>query len=81
MPEYEQGEVVRYKAVGGPNSNTAESTGTVKKVITEPGMLAGKNVQASEKEPRYEIQNSNTGKSMAVYEKNIMGLKSDEEAS
>ncbi|KAJ9654764.1 hypothetical protein H2201_008947 [Coniosporium apollinis] len=92
MPKYSEGETVRYKPVGGPDSNTSESTGTIKKVITEPGTLTDRNVDAGEDEPRYEvsrtlfavvtlrpadlsdqIENTNTGKSSAIYEKNILG--------
>ncbi|KAF2181918.1 hypothetical protein K469DRAFT_691541 [Zopfia rhizophila CBS 207.26] len=79
MPKYKEGQQVRYKPVGGPNSNTPTSSGTVKKVITSPGMIAGKHVQASTEQPRYEIENERTHKSMAVYERNILGVKGQEE--
>lgn len=39
----------------GPDSNTPESTGTIKNVLTEPGRQAERNVQASEDDPRYEV--------------------------
>ncbi|KAF2249473.1 hypothetical protein BU26DRAFT_565119 [Trematosphaeria pertusa] len=71
MPQYEEGQTVRYKAIG-PNSNTAESTGIIKKVATEPTTLAHRKVDASEERPRYEIENSNTGKTAAIYEENIL---------
>ncbi|KAM0433515.1 hypothetical protein ACHAPT_004395 [Fusarium lateritium] len=73
MPQYKTGESVRYKPVGGPDSNTPESTGTIKDVLTEPGVQADRNVQASSDNPRYEIENANTGKSTSVYEANILG--------
>ncbi|OTB17968.1 hypothetical protein K445DRAFT_56327 [Daldinia sp. EC12] len=73
MPQYKTGQTVRYKPVGGPDSNTSESTGKITDVITEPGVQADRNVQASSDEPRYEIQNDNTGKVTSVYEKNILG--------
>ncbi|KAI3336818.1 hypothetical protein HD806DRAFT_528406 [Xylariaceae sp. AK1471] len=72
-PKYSDGEKVRYKPVGGRNSNTSESTGTITNVLTEPGTQADRNVQASADEPRYEIQNDNTGKLTSVYESNILG--------
>ncbi|OTB08458.1 hypothetical protein M426DRAFT_184238 [Hypoxylon sp. CI-4A] len=73
MASYKTGQTVRYKPVGGPNSNTSESTGKITDVLTEPGVQADRNVQASADEPRYEIQNDNTGKKTAIYEKNILG--------
>ncbi|KAI1106867.1 hypothetical protein F4804DRAFT_329831 [Jackrogersella minutella] len=73
MAQYRTGQSVRYKPVGGPNSNTSESTGKITDVLTKPGMQADRNVQASADEPRYEIQNDNTGKLTTVYEKNILG--------
>ncbi|KAK4247261.1 hypothetical protein C7999DRAFT_41414 [Corynascus novoguineensis] len=73
MPQYKEGQQVRYKPVGGPDSNTSESVGTVKGVLTEPGTQAGRNVSASEEQPRYEIENANTGKTTTIYEANILG--------
>ncbi|KAI1369126.1 hypothetical protein F5Y08DRAFT_352881 [Xylaria arbuscula] len=72
-PKYHNGDSVRYKPVGGPGSNTSESTGRIMSVLTEPGVQADRNVQASASEPRYEIQNDNTGKLTSVYEANILG--------
>ncbi|KAI0541489.1 hypothetical protein GGR58DRAFT_497991 [Xylaria digitata] len=72
-PKYHNGQIVRYKPVGGPGSNTSESTGKITDVLMEPGMQANRNVQASASEPRYEIQNDNTGKLTSVYEANIIG--------
>ncbi|KAK3303943.1 uncharacterized protein B0T15DRAFT_398935 [Chaetomium strumarium] len=69
---YKVGQTVRYKPVGGPGSNTSESTGVIKNVLTEPGRQAERNVQASQDRPRYEIENSNTGKMTSVYEDNIL---------
>ncbi|KAJ9300575.1 hypothetical protein DTO271G3_1739 [Paecilomyces variotii] len=72
-PAYKVGDTVRYKPVGGPDSNTSESVGTVKSVLTEPGNQAGRNVDASQDDPRYEIENNNTGKTTTIYESNILG--------
>ncbi|RAL08265.1 DUF2945 domain-containing protein [Aspergillus homomorphus CBS 101889] len=73
MPQYSNGQAVRYKPVGGPDSRTSESVGTIKSVLTEPGMQADRNVDASEENPRYEVENQNTGKLTSIYEKNILG--------
>ncbi|EGY20866.1 uncharacterized protein VDAG_02390 [Verticillium dahliae VdLs.17] len=73
MPDYETGQTVRYKPVGGPDSKTSESVGVIKSVLTEPGRQADRNVDASEDYPRYEIENSNTGKTTTIYEANILG--------
>ncbi|KAI9793236.1 MAG: hypothetical protein M1816_000657 [Peltula sp. TS41687] len=73
MPKYEVGQTVRYKPVGGPDSNTSESTGVIKDVSTEPTTMTDRHVDASEESPRYEIENSNTGKSSAIKEENILG--------
>ncbi|KAH7248413.1 hypothetical protein B0J15DRAFT_551322 [Fusarium solani] len=54
--------MTRYKPVGGPDSQTSETVGVITDVLTEPGIQADRNVQASPDSPRYEIQNSNTGK-------------------
>ncbi|KAL1852263.1 hypothetical protein Plec18167_006078 [Paecilomyces lecythidis] len=72
-PAYKTGDTVRYKPVGGPDSNTTESVGTIKSVLTEPGNQAGRNVDASQDDPRYEIENNNTGKTTTIYESNILG--------
>ncbi|KAJ9639001.1 hypothetical protein H2201_005911 [Coniosporium apollinis] len=73
MPQYSEGDTVRYKPVGGPDSNTSESTGTIKKVLTEPDTVGDRHVNASDDDPRYEIENANTGKTSAIYERNILG--------
>lgn len=74
MPQFNRGQTVHYKPVGGmlfcpasswgrlltydhwqaPESHTAESTGIVRDVLTEPGMQADRNVNASRENPRYE---------------------------
>ncbi|KAI1448274.1 hypothetical protein F5Y02DRAFT_415004 [Annulohypoxylon stygium] len=54
MVQYKTGQTVRYKPVGGPGSNTSESTGRITDVLTKPGVQADRNVQASADEPRYE---------------------------
>ncbi|TFK18007.1 hypothetical protein FA15DRAFT_731662 [Coprinopsis marcescibilis] len=72
-PQYKVGQTVRYKPIGGPDSNTSESVGIIRDCITEPGRQADRNVNASEEDPRCEIENVNTGKLTTVYEKNILG--------
>ncbi|KAI1763572.1 hypothetical protein GGR53DRAFT_467219 [Hypoxylon sp. FL1150] len=72
-PRYRKGDMVTYKPVGGPDSNTPESTGRITDVLTEPGMQADRHVQASPDNPRYEIVNDNTGKTTTIYETNILG--------
>lgn len=39
----------------GRESHTSQSIGTVKSVLTEPGVQAHHNVYASEDDPRYEV--------------------------
>jgi hypothetical protein len=56
----------------GRESNTSETVGVVRQVITEPGSLTGRQVQASNDNPRYEVENSNTGKRTAIKESNIL---------
>ncbi|KAH8695257.1 hypothetical protein BGW36DRAFT_299075 [Talaromyces proteolyticus] len=73
MPQYKVNQQVRYKPVGGPESHTSETVGKIQKVITEPGNLTGREVAASAEVPRYEIENSNTGKRTAIKEPNILG--------
>lgn len=41
--------------VSGPESHTSETVGKITSVLTEPGQQAGRNVQASEENPRYEV--------------------------
>lgn len=65
--------MVTYKPIGGPNTNTPESTGKIMDVLTEPGVQADRNVQASPANPRYEIVNDNTGKTTTIYETSILG--------
>ncbi|KAK3314864.1 hypothetical protein B0H66DRAFT_480858, partial [Apodospora peruviana] len=59
----------------GPDSNTSESIGKITDVLTEPGRQAGRNVNASMEDPRYEIENTNTGKTSTIYKKNIIGIE------
>ncbi|KAF2397752.1 hypothetical protein EJ06DRAFT_532743 [Trichodelitschia bisporula] len=76
-PMYDIGDEVTYKPVGGPTSHTSTSIGTITKVLTQPGRAAGRNVNASEEDPRYEILNNHTQKKSAMYEKNVLGRVSD----
>ncbi|RYO94310.1 hypothetical protein DL766_005150 [Monosporascus sp. MC13-8B] len=76
MVQYKAGQRVRYKPIGRRSFDTSESTGVIKGVLTEPGMQAGRHVDASNHTPRYEIENSNTGKRSSVYEDNILGTVS-----
>lgn len=58
----------------GPESRTSESVGFIRSVLTEPGNQAHRNVDASEDQPRYEIENQNTGRVTTIYEKNILDM-------
>ncbi|KAJ5760868.1 hypothetical protein N7520_008024 [Penicillium odoratum] len=73
MPAFHEGQRVNYKPVGGPNSNTSTSVGIIREVATNPTTLTGRSVAASDKEPRYEIENEKTRKHSAVKEANILG--------
>ncbi|KAM0092950.1 hypothetical protein ACP6JD_003564 [Aspergillus fumigatus] len=55
MPDYRKGEKVRYKPVGGPESKTSEAVGIIREVATEPTQMTGRNVAASDEEPRYTV--------------------------
>ncbi|PGH19035.1 hypothetical protein AJ79_00069 [Helicocarpus griseus UAMH5409] len=65
MARYNVGQSIRYKPVGGPNSNTPESKGVVRDVIENSG--------EGEEETRYQIENQNTGKRSSIKESNILG--------
>nr|KMM64005.1 hypothetical protein CPAG_00357 [Coccidioides posadasii RMSCC 3488] len=54
MPRFSEGQNVRYKPVGGPHSLTSESIGTIVSVTTQPTRRAGRNIAASEADPRYQ---------------------------
>ncbi|KAF2710199.1 hypothetical protein K504DRAFT_533177 [Pleomassaria siparia CBS 279.74] len=72
MPKFKVGQHVSYKPVGGPQSKTPCSTGTIITVLTAPGMLAGKHLRASANEPRYVIENLNTRKCVALFERCVL---------
>ncbi|KFY12900.1 hypothetical protein V491_06620 [Pseudogymnoascus sp. VKM F-3775] len=72
-PKYENGQVVFYKPLGGPNTQATESTGIITDVLTEPGQQANVNVNASAAHPRYEVRNYNTGVTTSVFEDDILG--------
>lgn len=44
----------------GPESKTSESVGIVREVRTASANLTGRQVEASEEEPRYEVRPSDT---------------------
>ncbi|KAG0129724.1 hypothetical protein HOY82DRAFT_563644, partial [Tuber indicum] len=71
-PKYKAGQKVEYHPIGG-RSGTSTSTGTITRVLTEPDAAGstGVTVKASLHDPRYEIENDNTGKRSAVKEDNI----------
>ncbi|RPB12117.1 hypothetical protein P167DRAFT_535982 [Morchella conica CCBAS932] len=70
--KYKEGQKVEYHPIGGPHG-TSTSTGKIVRVLTHPDAAGstGNTVKASESDPRYEIQNDNTGKTSAVKENNI----------
>ncbi|PUU74099.1 hypothetical protein B9Z19DRAFT_1001760 [Tuber borchii] len=73
-PKYMEGQKVEYHPIGGEHSSrTSTSTGKIIRVITEPDAAgsARVTVNASPHDPRYEIENDNTGKRSAVKEDNI----------
>ncbi|RPA85754.1 hypothetical protein BJ508DRAFT_193552, partial [Ascobolus immersus RN42] len=72
---YEVGDRVQYRPIGGPDSNTSTSTGTIERVLTSktPAGSTGVSVNASVEEPQYEILNDNTHKKSALKGKNILG--------
>ncbi|KAK4216531.1 hypothetical protein QBC37DRAFT_416904 [Rhypophila decipiens] len=74
MVHYDLGMTVRYKPVGGPESES-ESVGKITDIMTEPGKQAGHDVNASMENPSYEIENLSTHKMTTVYEKNILGIE------
>ncbi|KAJ6083146.1 hypothetical protein PENARI_c032G06176 [Penicillium arizonense] len=73
MPSYAKGQKVNYKPVGGAASNTSQSVGIIREVSTGNTNMTGRNVAASDDEPRYEIENMNTHKRSAIKESNIEG--------
>lgn len=46
----------------GPESKTSEAMGTIQQVSTVNTNLTGRNVEASEEEPRYEVRMSFPGR-------------------
>ncbi|KAJ2912875.1 hypothetical protein MD484_g7528, partial [Candolleomyces efflorescens] len=76
-PQFKKGDSVRYKPIGGSDSSsTSDSvhTGVIRSVFSAPGRQAKRNVQAIDEGPRYEIEDSITGKFTTIYESNILGL-------
>ncbi|OBT86859.1 hypothetical protein VE02_03861 [Pseudogymnoascus sp. 03VT05] len=72
-PKYENGQVVFYRPMSGGNDESTESTGIITGILMEPGLQANMSVNASASQPRYEIQNYNTGHTISVFEENILG--------
>ncbi|EPS30226.1 hypothetical protein POX_b02764 [Penicillium oxalicum] len=73
MPAFQTGQRVTYKPVGGRESHTSESVGVIRDVSTHNTTMTGRMVEASQEEPRYEIENEHTRKRSAVKESNILG--------
>ena len=73
--EFKEGDHVEYHPIGGGQENTATTTGTIKKILTEkqPAGETGVQVNASDDEPRYLIENDKTGKETAYKKENIIG--------
>ncbi|KAL7752882.1 hypothetical protein RI367_001885 [Sorochytrium milnesiophthora] len=76
----QEGDHVTYHPIGSGDSNTATSTGTITQVLTEDTVVGSGSdkrsqptVHASEDEPRYVIENDNTGKQTAYKAGNIEG--------
>ncbi|KAL4869597.1 hypothetical protein BDV12DRAFT_167661 [Aspergillus spectabilis] len=59
--------------IPSPESRMSVSTGTVESMFTEPGNQADRYVDASEENPRDEIEDVNTSKLTTVYEASIFG--------
>ncbi|KAF5341401.1 hypothetical protein D9758_012255 [Tetrapyrgos nigripes] len=75
-PEYEVGDHVEYQAIGGGNVPNSTTTGEITDVVDSkaPAGDTGNRVNASASDPRYVIQNDNTGKETAYKAKNITGI-------
>lgn len=74
LEDLKEGARVEYHPVGGA-SGTATSTGTVKKILTEPEPVGGRQtVNASDEDPRIVIENDNTGHETAYKLMNIVKL-------
>lgn len=64
--EIMKGHRYEYHAVEGSRQT---ASGVVLEIITQPEDVDGRTVQASEDEPRYLVQNDNTGKTTAYYKR------------
>ncbi|KAF5368982.1 hypothetical protein D9758_002881 [Tetrapyrgos nigripes] len=69
------GDHVEYHAVGGGNVPSSATTGEIKDVIDSkaPAGETGVRVNAPKDDPRYVIENDNTGKETAYKAQNIKG--------
>jgi len=76
------GQRVVYHAIGG---SLQTAVGIIRDIITEPETVGTTErpvtVKASEEEPRYLIENINTGKSTAYKRENIVRLASEDEGA
>ncbi|EFR00335.1 hypothetical protein MGYG_03337 [Nannizzia gypsea CBS 118893] len=72
MPRFYTGQNIVYRPVGGRDSRTSDTIGTITNVLTHDGRQAGRNVTASDDEPRYEVENQNTGKLTSIKEENVL---------
>ncbi|PYH91844.1 hypothetical protein BO71DRAFT_384700 [Aspergillus ellipticus CBS 707.79] len=83
MPDYAEGDTVRYKPIGGPASKTAEAIGIIREVIpqattttasgtaTTTGRSSG--TATGGEVLRYGIENSHTHKRSTIKESSILG--------
>lgn len=61
------------KATPGPDSNTSKSIGVIRQIATQPGAsLTGRQVEASEAEPRYEVCYAESIEMAVLVETNLM---------
>ncbi|KAJ3368886.1 hypothetical protein GGF31_006021 [Allomyces arbusculus] len=67
------GDHVRYRPVGGGDSNTTESQGVVEEIVTEEKHVGTVNVHATPEMPRVAIRNDHTDKVTAYRPENILG--------
>lgn len=80
--DFKVGQRVVYHAIG---STMQMSVGIIRDIITEPETVGSTDrpvtVKASEEEPRFLIENVNTGKETAYKRENIVRLASEDEGA